>query len=393
MTARLERRLGLPGAVAIGLAAMLGTGVFAAWTPALALAGSALLASLGLAAAIAGLNAWSTAALARLHPEAGGAYAYGRARLSPAAGAVAGWCFVVGKAASAGAAALTIGAYLQPSWQRPLALAAIVLVLGLDLLGVTRTAQASAVSAIAVLAVLAALVLASAPMAGQAVPGALSAPEGPLAVLGAAGLLFVAFAGYARVATLGEEVRDPRCTLPWAIGLALLAVLVAYAVVAALPVLGVLGQLPRADWTDAPLETVAATVSGPALGGAIRVAAVLAAGGALLSLIAGTGRTLFAMGRGGHAPASLAAVSFRGVPDRAQVVAACGAGAVAAVGGIGAALGLSAVTILGYYGIAHLAALRIPRGEGAPPRWVPVAGLVGCFALAASLVALAAVAA
>ncbi|HSR26253.1 MAG TPA: amino acid permease, partial [Candidatus Eisenbacteria bacterium] len=68
---RLERRLGLGGAVAVGVGAMLGTGVFAAWTPALRLAGSALLVSLALAAVVAALNAWSTAALARVHPESG----------------------------------------------------------------------------------------------------------------------------------------------------------------------------------------------------------------------------------------------------------------------------------------------------------------------------------
>jgi len=389
-TPQLERRLGLGGAVAIGLGAMLGTGVFAAWTPAYRLAGSLLLVSLGIAAVVAGLNAWSTAALARMHPESGGAYAYGRARLGRAAGVLAGWAFVVGKVASAGAAALTIGAYVVPAYQRPIGLAAIALVLLLDLRGVTKTAAASAVISGIVIAVLLWLSIAS--QVGGAAPASSSIdPVGPGrdagGVLGAAGLLFVAFAGYARIATLGEEVREPRRTLPRAIAIAFAVVVSVYLLVA-VSLLTVLPALPVQEWTGAPLETLARYAGDGPLTHAVRVAAVLAAGGALLSLLAGVGRTVFAMGRGGDAPAVMAAVSGNGVPRRAQVVAAAGAAVVVLVGGIGVALGLSAVSILTYYGVAHLAALRLGTEEGRPPRIVPVAGLAGCAAVALSLLLL-----
>ena len=385
----LERRLGLGGAVAIGLGAMLGTGVFAAWTPAYRLAGSLLLWSLLLAAVVAALNAWSTAALAAVHPQAGGAYAYGRARLGRGAGAVAGWAFVIGKVASAGAAALTVGAYVAPAYQRPLGLLAIVLVLLLDLRGVTKTATASAVVSGVVIAVLAWLVIAS--FSGTATGGgsdAVAAPSGAGGVLGAAGILFVAFAGYARIATLGEEVRSPRRTLPRAIAISFAVVLVVYAAVA-VAVLTLLSALPLPEWTSAPLETLARVVGDGPLASAVRVAAVLAAGGALLSLLAGVGRTLFAMGRGGDAPAALATTSRHAVPHRAQVVAAVAAAGVVLVGGIGVALGISAVSILTYYGVAHLAALRLGPEEGRPPRAVPVLGLLGCVVVAGSLLVLA----
>lgn len=387
----LSRRLGLGGAVAIGVGAMLGTGVFAAWTPALRLAGDALLVSLLLAALVAALNALSTAALARVHPEAGGAYAYGRARLGRGWGALAGWAFVVGKVASAGAAALTVGAYVAPGQQRLVGLVAIAAVLLLDLRGVTRTAAASAVVSGVVIAVLIALVVAAvvgrASAASSADQAAWRLPEGPAGVVAAAGILFVAFAGYARIATLGEEVREPARTLPRAIAASFAVVLVVYVLVG-VAVLLVLGGLDPARLTTAPLEQVAQDVNGEWLPALVRVAAVLAAGGALLSLLAGVGRTLFAMGRGGDAPAPLSAISSYGVPHRAQVVAAAGAAVVVLVGGIGAALALSAVSILTYYGVAHLAALRLGRDEGAPPRLVPLAGLAGCLVVAAALLVL-----
>ncbi|HSR25805.1 MAG TPA: APC family permease [Candidatus Eisenbacteria bacterium] len=379
----LVRRLGLGGAVAIGGAAMLGTGVFAAWTPALARSGSLLLGSLLVAALVAGLNAWSTAALARRIPQAGGAYAYGRDLLGRPWGVAAGLAFVVGKVASAGAAALTIGAYVRPDAARWVALAAIVLVLALDLRGVTRTAAASAVSVALVVTVLLAVVVVWSADADRPVGGPVAPVEpGAVGVLSGAAILFVAFAGYARIATLGEEVRDPARLLPRAIGLALAGVLVVYVGVGA-AVLDVVGPLAPESRSAAPLEQVATTVAGPGLAAVVTVAAVVAAGGALLSLLAGIGRTLFAMGRGGDAPQGLTRVSRHGVPHVAQVVAGAGAAAVALAGGLGAALALSAATILTYYGIAHLAAFRLR--EGRPPLVVPVLGLLGCVLVAGSL--------
>ena len=211
---------------------------------------------------------------------------------------------------------------------------------------------------------------------------------GPVGVVAAAGLLFVAFAGYARIATLGEEVRAPVRVLPRAIAIAFVVVLTAYAAVGSV-VLRVLGPIPADQRSPAPLDQIARLVDQPGLAAAVRVGAVVAAGGALLSLLAGVGRTLFAMARAGDAPSGLAAVSSHGVPHRAQLAAAAGASVVAAVGGIGAALALSGFSVLAYYGVAPLAALRLGRDEGRPPVVVPLLGLAGCVVVATSLVAVA----
>jgi len=228
---RLARRLGTFDAVVMGLGAMLGAGIFAALAPAARAAGSGLLIGLLIAAFVAYCNATSSAALAALYPESGGTYVYGRLRLGPFWGFVAGFGFVAGKLASCAAMALTFASYAAPSLARPLALAAVVGVTAVNWFGVTKTALATRAIVAVVLACLA-LVVFAALTGGNAelanvVP---AAPTGTRGILEAAG--FLSFAGYARIATLGEEVADPARTIPRAIPLAMALVLVIYATVA-----------------------------------------------------------------------------------------------------------------------------------------------------------------
>jgi APA family basic amino acid/polyamine antiporter len=232
---RLARRLGLGDAVVVGLGSMLGAGVFTAFGPAARAAGAGIGLALALAGVVAWCNATSSAALAAVHPESGGTYAYARRRLGPAWGVLAGAAFVTGKIASCAAMALTAGTYAAPDAARPLALAAVAALTAVNLAGVTRTVRVTRVLLALVLAVLAAVVVAS--LAG----GAADADnldlglgdDGFLGLLEAAGILFFAFAGYARIATLGEEVVDPARTIPRAIPLALGITLAVYAVVLA----------------------------------------------------------------------------------------------------------------------------------------------------------------
>ncbi|MGA1595846.1 MAG: APC family permease [Candidatus Nanopelagicales bacterium] len=388
MAAELRRVLGVGGATVVGLGAMIGTGVFVAWTPALALAGSALIIALGIAAIVASLNATSTAALARALPEAGGAYAYGRRFLSRPAGVIAGYAFVVGKSASAGAAALTIGAYAWPGQERLIGVIAVVVALALDLRGIVKSVRVTALLiavVLAVLLVLAITALAVEPSAASPIP----APASPIGVVAAAGILFVAFAGYARITVLGEEVQDPARTIPRAMVASFAVVIVVYVVLAVMVIRAVSADV---ELGTAPLESIAAAAGTPALESAVRLAAVIAAGAVLLSLLAGVGRTLFAMGRGADGPASLAVITSRGVPARAEVLAAGLAIAVVVVGGIGFALALSAATILTYYSVAHLAVLaRVRRGESPGVlRLVAVLGLAGCVVMIGALLVAAA---
>jgi basic amino acid/polyamine antiporter, APA family len=386
MTDRLDRRLGLADAVVIGLGAMLGAGVFSAVGPAAGAAGSWLLVGLGLAGAVAYANAGSSAALAAVYPESGGAYVYGRRRLGPFWGFLAGWAFLAGKLASCTAMALTLGSYVAPGLARPVALAGLAAVTVANYLGVARTV---AVTRVVVAVVLAALALAVAGMlfGGRADPGNLTSPgpgTGWHGVLRAGGLLFFAFAGYARVATLGEEVTDPARTIPRAVSLALGTVLAVYTVVCAAALLAV-GPAALAA-SAAPLADAVAAGRLAGLEPVVRAGAAVASLGVLLSLQAGLSRTGFAMAANHDLPAALAAVHPRyQVPHRAELaVAVLVAAAVAAVD-LRGAIGFSSTLVLVYYAVANAAAWTLGPAGRRWPRWRAGAGLAGCLLLAASL--------
>ncbi|MDY0911048.1 APC family permease [Microbacterium sp. CFBP9034] len=383
----LPRRLGLGDAVFIGLGSMIGAGVFSAFAPAAAAAGSGLLVGLGIAAIVAFGNATSSAQLAAVHPTSGGAYAYGRAELGPWWGFVAGWGFVVGKTASCAAMALTFAAYAAPpGWERPVAIAAVAALAAVNWFGVTRTAQLTRLIVVFVLLGLAVAVAAAtaAPDApGWLEPGALW-EHGGYGVLQSAGLLFFAFAGYARIATMGEEVRDPARTIPRAIVLAFAGALVVYAVVA-VAVLSALGAAGTAAAADPVAEAAAA--SGWAWAEpVVRVGAAAASLGALLALIAGVGRTAFAMAREGDLPPYLAAVHPRWhVPHRAEATLAVVVIGLVAVVDLRGAIGFSSFGVLLYYLVANIAAFRQAGAARRYPRALQIVGGVGCLVLAVTL--------
>jgi APA family basic amino acid/polyamine antiporter len=382
----LERRLGLGDAVIVGLAAMVGAGVFAAFGPAARAAGGWLSAALLLAAGVAWCNATSSARLAARYPASGGTYVYGRERLGPFWGYLAGWCFVVGKTASCAAMALTVGAYAWPAHAHLVAVLAVAAVVAIDCAGVEKSARASRLIVGCVLAVLllfVAVALASPRPGGPDAREAAGAAS-PYGVLQAAGLLFFAFAGYARLATLGEEVREPERTIPRAIPVALGIALAVYAGVAA-ALWWLLGPGGLAE-AGSPLADAAAVSRWPGLGAVLRATAVVAAFGSLLSLLLGVSRTAFAMARDGHLPEVLAEVSARTrVPHRAALAVGLVAGLVSAVADVRAAIGFSSVAVLTYYAIANAAASTLRADEGPPARGVPWLGLAGCLVLAATL--------
>ena len=214
----LRRELGTFDAVMIGLGSMLGAGIFAALGPAAQSAGSALLLGLTLAAVIAFCNATSSARLAAVYPASGGTYVYGRMRLGEFWGYLAGWGFVVGKTASCAAMALTVGFYAWPAHAHAVAVGAVVALTAINYAGVQKSAWLTRVIVAIVLSVLAAVVVTAVGSDGIDVTTLDITDVSITGVLQAAGLLFFAFAGYARIATLGEEVRDPARTIPREIG-------------------------------------------------------------------------------------------------------------------------------------------------------------------------------
>jgi basic amino acid/polyamine antiporter, APA family len=381
----LRRRLGVPDAVVIGLGSMIGAGIFAALAPAARAAGSGLLLGLAVAAVVAYCNATSSARLAARYPASGGTYVYGRERLGAFWGYLAGWAFVVGKTASCAAMALTVGTYVWPDHPHVLAVAAVVALTAVNYVGVHKSAWLTRAIVAVVLAVLAVVVLAVLTSGGSDV-GRVDVGAGASAggVLQAAGLLFFAFAGYARIATLGEEVRDPERTIPRAVPLALGITLAVYAAVA-VATLSVLdpGALGR---TAAPLTEAVRAAGLPGLAPLVRVGAAVAATGSLLALILGVSRTTLAMARDRHLPHVLASVHPRfGVPDRAELAVGAVVAVVAATADVRGVIGFSSFGVLVYYAIANASAATLSAAERRPPRVVPPLGLAGCLVLAFAL--------
>ncbi|MGW5877422.1 APC family permease [Nocardiopsis terrae] len=385
--ARPARTLGTVDAAAIGAAAMLGAGVFSVFAPAALGAGAWLPVAILIAGLVAYCNAISSARLAARHPENGGTYVYGRERLGDLWGYLAGWSFVVGKIASCAAMALTFATYTLPGWEKPVAVAAVVLLAAMNYRGVRRSVLVVKVLLLTVLAILVAVLvtmLVSGRLAAVAEVEGLGPWPGSFGVLGAAGMIFFAFAGYARIATLGGEVRDPRTTIPRAMTLSLGLVLVLYLAIGT----GLLIVLGREDLTtsDAPMVDAVLVAGFPMMVPFVVAGAALASLGALVPLLLGISRTTAAMAADGHLPRPLAAVHGRhGVPHRAEAVVAAVVIALVLVADLRGAIAFSAFGVLVYYAITNASALRLGPDEDRPPLIAPVGGLVGCVVLATSL--------
>ncbi|MBN8423952.1 amino acid permease [Microbacterium esteraromaticum] len=387
----LARRLNLADAIAIGLGSMIGAGVFAVWAPALGAAGSGILIALAIAALVAFANATSSAQLAAVHPVAGGTYAYARAEIGPWSGFIAGWCFVIGKIASSAAMAMTFAAYAAPEeWRVPVAVLAVAALVTVNCFGITRTALLTRILVVITLLGLAVVTAAGATAAAPgATPDAL--PDATLyGILQGAGLLFFAFAGYARIATMGEEVTDPARTIPRAIVFALSGAVVVYVVIG-ITVVSTLGA--DAIGSVHPLADVVAAAGWAGAEPIVRVAAATASLGALLALLTGIGRTTLAMAREHDLPRFLAHVAPRWhVPRRAEIAIGLAVIGIVLVADLRGAIGFSSFGVLLYYLIANAAAFRQHGAARRYPRFLQVIGALGCLVLVSTLPVLASLA-
>ncbi len=388
--AALARRLSMTDAVVIGLGSMMGAGVFAAFGPAARAAGAGLLIGLVLAAAIAYCNATASAQLAAVYPMSGGTYIYGRVRLGPWWGFAAGWAFLIGKTASCAAMALTVASYALPGprcAQRLVAVAVVVALTALNYRGVAKTALLARILLACTLIALATVVIGIAVTDVQL--SNLSGADAwstttPYGVLQSAGLLFFAFAGYARIATMGEEVRDPGRAIPKAIVIALAVAVLVYLNVGIATLLA--AGPTRLAGAAAPLAEALRATGARQLVPVVAVGGALASLGALLALIAGIGRTSLAMARNRDLPGWLAAVHPRyHVPHHAEITLGAVVAVLAATVDLRGVIGFSSFGVLIYYAIANVSAYTQPRAQRRWPRPLNVCGVAGCLLLAVTL--------
>ena len=389
--AQLKRRLGLGSAILLGLGSILGTGVFVSLGLAVGVADNWAIGALGIATFLAAMNALSSAQLAANHPVSGGTYAYGCRYLRPEFGFIAGLAFLLAKSASAAAAAIGLVSYLiilvgwdgvPVNW---LAAGIVLLMTGLVAAGLRR---ANFINALLVGVTLAALLS----LVGMAAMETEFFTAGHFSGLGevyapglfeAGALLFVAFTGYGRIATLGEEVIAPRQTIPRAIIVTLWVTAVLYlgVLLSGMAVLGSVGFAKEVQVSAAPLQAIATALDAPGLRLFLSFAAITAMAGVLLNLVLGLSRVAFAMGRQGDAPALLGQVSAKREP---LIATLCVGGVIALIalfGGLFMVWSFSAFTVLIYYSITNLAALQLSREERLYPPIIPVLGLIGCLGL------------
>ena len=372
--------------MAIGLGAIIGAGIFVVTGIAARVAGPAFIAGLLIAGVAAACNALSSAQLAAAYPESGGTYEYGYRVLSPRFGFAAGWLFLVSKLAAGGTVALGFGAAVEEIWPgmsgRGAALAATVVLTAANYFGIKKAGRLNTAVVGVSVSVLVLFVVTGMP-AFKASNLSPFAPAGIQGVLEAAALLFFAYTGYARIATLGEEVHDPRKTIPRAIVIALAISFVLYVAVSLIAV-GAIGAEAMGR-TASPLQTAAAVFPTKSIANVVGVGAMTAMLGVLLSQVFGISRMVFAMARRRDLPPPLAHIHpAHAVPERAVLLAGAIIVVVALVGTLQWVVAAATFTILVYYAVTNLAALRMPIESMLYPRWIPVLGLAFCLLLAAS---------
>jgi APA family basic amino acid/polyamine antiporter len=393
---QLKRELGVFGATMMGLGAIIGTGIFVSVGFAAGIAGTMVLLAIAVAAIVATCNGLSSAQLAANHPVSGGTYEYGYKYLNPTLGFTAGWVFLLAKSASAATAALGFAGYLLDALGGvsnrnllvPLAVAAVFLFTAIVLTGIRRSNVTNTIIVSITLAALLIFVLAGIPSI-EAVNFTPLIPTGESgvirALLQASALMFVAYTGYGRVATLGEEVRQPRQTIPRAIITTLLVSMLLYIAVAFVGI-GTVGAeaLSLGATTQAtPLESAAHSFGVPFVPQLVAVGAVTAMLGVLLNLLLGLSRMLLAMGRRGDMPSAVARLNQAGTtPTVAVIVIGVVIGGLVLIGDVFITWSLSAFTVLIYYAITNMSALRLKPQERLFPRFIAWVGLGACLFLA-----------
>jgi APA family basic amino acid/polyamine antiporter len=366
-------------AASIGVASMLGAGVFVVFGPVADLTGSLMPLAIVLAGLVAYLNAGSISQLAAKVPKSGGAYSYARHYLNPTWGFLAGASFLVGKIASSAAIALVVAEYVSAENLIPFALAAVLVMTLINIAGINRTALGSKVLAGITLLFFAVLITAAsfAPAASPALePGSI------LNIPSAAAIVFFAFAGYARVATMASEVDNSAKSVPKAIAWSLAIVVSVYLAI------GILLPQKLGKNLGGSLTPIAdlAAVGFPNLNsGVVAIFAALAGLGSLLALLAGMTRTAAAMADDGELTRVFRIRIKNGVPIVAEVVIALFVGILVLSGSVVLTIGLSSFAVLSYYAIANLAAFRQPKAESGRPKWLNLIGLASCLLLALSV--------
>ncbi|MEN6521203.1 MAG: amino acid permease [Armatimonadota bacterium] len=384
---RLSRILSLLDAVAIGLGAMIGAGIFVVISVAVNVAGGGVIISFAIGTIAAIFPALSTARLAAAYPVSGATSFYAAHLLGRPYGFVAGWIFIFATISADAAVVLAFGSYLHfliPDIPlRATSITFAVIVTTINYFGIRLSANVIDILVIVKLAVLLFFIAVGAfffrvervfPMMLHGVMGAI---EG-------AAIVFFAYAGFARIAVIGEEVRDPIRTIPKAILLALGTATILYLTVAlvALGLLGVRGLAGASAPLSAAIRKTPLDI-GPYI---ISIGALTSIFTVFLTDMLGVSRMFFALARSRELPDWLSHVHEKyGTPHLAILLNGALVAVLALIANLHSVVKVASFGMLAYYGLTCLAALRLPSTGGRYHRACDVAGIISCFALASFL--------
>lgn len=379
---RLKRSIGLWSAVAINVGAIIGGGIFVVTGIVAGYAGSALIVSMIIAGVIAFITAWSFAKLTAWQPVEGSVYEYGRQLVSPYAGFLAGWMWMVANTFTGAAVSLGFAYYLTATFPSlPTNYVAAVLCLGftaLNLVGAKESASVNNVLVAIKLAILGFFVVFGVfhVSAGNFIPFV------PLSsgVLYGTFFIFFAYGGFARVAVVAEEVKDAKRNVPRAMLLSLGISMVVYVLVGLVAV-GLVGSVGLVG--GSPL-TAAIGVTGSSLAvQIISVGGLVATASVLLTAILGVSRMAYSMARRNDLPSALARLHSRFLtPYYAILVGGLLMAVLVLFVDLTRVVAISTFALLFNYSITNIAAFKLKNGRSWR-RFVPLLGLATCLMLLA----------
>ena len=383
---KLKRELGLMDAVGIGLGAVIGAGIFVVTGVAASVAGPAFLIGLIIAGVAASCNGLSSAQLASIYPQSGGTYEYGYQVLTPWIGFSAGWMFLISKLSAGGVVAIGFGSYFGALFPVSPIAASICAVFILTIANYFGIKKAGLINLIIITITLFSLIyfIISGFRQVELIHFTPFAPNGFSGIIKSAALMFFAFTGYARITTIGEEVKNPKNTIPKAVVYTLITSIILYTLVAFIAV-GTVGAKTLSNSTS-PLVSAASNFNVSGVATILGIGATTAMLGVLLSQIIGISRMMFAMSRKKDLPLFLSKVHpTYHVPHMGIFI--CG-GIILLLtifGSIEFIVSTATFSILLYYSIANLSAIKIKNDDRFIPKWVSILGLLFCITLALSL--------
>ena len=385
---RLKRTLGLFDSVMINLGAIIGAGIFVVIGIAVDRAGPSIIVSLLLGAAIAVLTGLSFSEIALHVTKEGGVYEFAKETIGSFPGFMSGWTWNIGNIILVSAVLISMGSYINALFGTHIAvyyfaIPGLVLFTAINMLGMRNSAKTIRWL---VFVNIAALLIFVAAGSFFFKAGNFSAfmPNGISGTLAGTAIIFFAFTGFSRIATVAGEVKDPKRNVSRAILISIVASTILYLAVAAVAV-GMLNYVSLGH-SASPLSSAISIIGSPALDIAIALGGVAATAGVAFTGILGVSRVYFAMGRDNKLPRTFGRLNRFATPGNAILLTSLMTAMFILFVNFGLIVRLADAGVLVAYGIINIAAFRMStKKKGSDfirSRYFPVIPVLGLISVA-----------